>query len=83
MSRQITKTEAKRQLYNDAIRIQPKTSNRQAKPRWIRHTWSEEQERLLSRWITGAMPRPGLDWHREGSLDEIEAKENAGQRSLF
>jgi len=82
MSR-ITKTEAKRQAYNDAIRIQPKASNRQKKPRWVRHTWSDEQERLLSRWMPGAMSRPGVDWHREGSLDEIEAKENAGQRSLF
>ena len=79
----VTKTEAKRQAYNAAIRIQPKASNRQANPRWIRHRWSDEQDRLISRWMPGAMPRPGLDWHREGSIDEIEQRENAGQRSLF
>ena len=79
----VSKTEAKRQAYNAAIRIKPAAQNRKAKPRWIRHTWSNEQERLVSRWMPGAMPRPGLDWHRQGLIDEIEQRENAGQRSLF
>jgi hypothetical protein len=76
------KLAAKRAEYDQAMRQQPE-AKRQSKPRWVKHVWDEQTDTLkTSRW-PGCFPYPGKNWHREGSLDEIEQRENAGQRSLF
>lgn len=49
---------------------------------WVKHSWSRAQDCLVSERVIGQRP-PEPGWHREGSLDEIEQKENAGQRELF
>lgn len=49
--------------------------------RWVRHSWDREQDRLVTEYAAGRQPR--LDWHQEGSIDEVEARENAWQREMF
>ncbi|MDX0533015.1 hypothetical protein GOL26_22660 [Sinorhizobium medicae] len=49
--------------------------------RWVKHNWDRERDRLVSEYAIGRQSSPG--WYREGSIDEIEARENAGQRELF
>lgn len=82
MNMKLTKTAAKKAAYDDAMRQQPE-SKRPSKERWVRHTWCEKTDSLKTQWQPGFFPRCGPEWHREGSLDEIEQRENAGQRSLF
>jgi hypothetical protein len=49
--------------------------------RWLKHGWDCEQDCLVTEYALERQSAPG--WHREGSLDEIEARENAGQREMF
>lgn len=50
--------------------------------RWVKHSWDRARDCLLSERAVGRRPsEPG--WYREGSLDEIEQRENAGQREMF
>lgn len=49
--------------------------------RWVRHTWDRAKDQLVTEYATGR--QPGSDWHREGSIDEIEQRENAEQREMF
>jgi len=49
--------------------------------RWVKHSWDRQQDCLVSEYVVGRQSGPG--WYREGSLDEIEARENAGQKELF
>lgn len=83
MSRGLKKLAEKKVAYDDAMRQQPPSQNRKSKPRWIRHTWDQKTDSLVTKWEPGFFPRRNADWHREGSIDEIEQRENAGQRSLF
>ncbi|MQX11804.1 hypothetical protein [Sinorhizobium fredii] len=53
-----------------------------SKARWVKHTWDEKTDSLKTHYWPAAFPG-AKGWHREGSLDEIEQRENAGQRSLF
>lgn len=49
---------------------------------WLRHSWDREKDRLVTEAAVGRQPdEPG--WYRKGSINEIEARENAGQRELF
>lgn len=50
--------------------------------RWVRHSWDRVQDQLVTEYATGRQP-PDRGWYREGSIDEIEAKENAGQREML
>lgn len=50
--------------------------------RWVRHSWDRLQDRLVTEYATGRQPPDG-GWYREGSIDEVEQKENAGQREMF
>lgn len=80
MSTSITKAAGKRAAYDDAMKGQPRSASQ---PNWVWHRWDYERDRLkTTRWI-GSIPRPTLDYHREGSIQEIEQKENSGQRRLF
>lgn len=77
---------AERQAAYDAVmaakaRLSPDRSTRRA--RWVTYWWDKEKDSLVRRTWIGAVPRPGPNWHREGSIDEIEARENAGQREMF
>lgn len=92
MSNRTTKLAAKRAAYEEAMRQQPAARDRQQKPsqnrkqsnaRWVRHRWSNETDSVKTLRLPACWPDPGKEWHREGSLDEIEQRENAGQRSLF
>lgn len=47
-----------------------------------KHTWCEKTDSLRTHYWPAAFPG-AKSWHREGSLDEIEQRENAGQRSFF
>lgn len=77
----MTKTDLKQVEYVKAMAAQPKRAK--ALPRWVRWSWDVENGCARCQWTPGAFRRRGLDWHREGSIDEIEAKENVGQRDLF
>ncbi|MGE7368395.1 hypothetical protein ACQKKX_04900 [Neorhizobium sp. NPDC001467] len=49
---------------------------------WVRHSWDRGRDCLVTERVTGRRPtEPG--WYRQGSIDEIEARENAGQKELF
>jgi DNA (cytosine-5)-methyltransferase 1 len=49
---------------------------------WLKHGWDREKDLLVTEAAVGRRPdEPG--WWPQGSIDEIEALENAGQRSLF
>lgn len=50
--------------------------------RWVKHGWNRAQDCLVSERVIGRRP-PEPGWYREGSIDEIEARENAGQREMF
>jgi hypothetical protein len=75
------KAAVRKAAYAQAMATQPKRADRPA--RWMKHEWNEEKETIVSRWIPGMMPRPSKKWFREGTIEEIEQKENAGQRDLF
>ncbi len=77
----MTKTDLKQVEYAKAMAAQPRRAK--ASPRWVRWSWDVENECARCQWKPGAFRRPGPDWYRERSIDEIEAKENVGQRSLF
>ena len=80
MSKQLTKSAVKKAAYAEVMRTQ---SKHKAKPRWLRHSWDNEKDCLVTRFHPGVWRAPGPDWHREGSIDEIEQRENAGQRDMF
>jgi hypothetical protein len=79
MSKRATKAAAKQAAYEEAMKSQPKAP----KGKWTFHIWDEKTDSLRTRSIPGFFPRPSADWHREGSLDEIEQRKNAGQREMF
>jgi len=81
MSKRATKAAVKRAPYDEVMAAQPAKS-KASKPRWIKHSWDEKTDSLRTQWAPGFFPAK-TGWHREGSIDEIEARENAGQRSLF
>jgi len=80
MTKRVAKAAAKQAAYEDTMRS---ASAKVSRARWIRHSWDAQTDSLRTEWEPGFFPQRGPDWHREGSLDEIEQKENAGQRSLF
>jgi hypothetical protein len=88
-TKKFTKRQLKVHAYEGVMRQQPAASNRIQKPgmnraaRWVKHVWDPAADTLKTSWIPGFMPRPSSAWHRQGSIDEVEARENAGQRSLF
>lgn len=79
MARQTTKAAAKQAAYDDVMKSRPKASI----PKWVQHSWDDKTDSLRTQSKPGFFPRPSADWHREGSLDEIEQRENAGQREMF
>lgn len=93
MSGRLKKLAAKKAAYEEAMRQQPAAAqNRQqtlsqnrkrSADRWICHEWSDVWDKVMTRALPACFADPGNAWHREGTIDEIEAKENAGQRSLF
>lgn len=82
MTRGSKKLAAKRVAYEETIASQS-TKAKISKPRWIKHTWDDKTDTLRTHWQPGFFPRASPHWHREGSLDEIEQRENAGQREMF
>lgn len=92
MSRITKKLAAKKAAYDEVMRQQPAAKSRQQKlsqdrkkstARWVRHEWVDACDKVITRALPARWPDPGKRWHRDGSLDEIEQRENAGQRSLF
>ncbi len=81
MSKRVTKAVAKQAAYEETMKAQP--TKKTAAARWIRHSWDETADSLRTQREPGFFPRRGPDWHREGTLEEIEARENAGQREMF
>ncbi|GMB82790.1 hypothetical protein NN6n1_35730 [Shinella zoogloeoides] len=49
---------------------------------WLKHGWDREKDQLLTEASIGRQP-DGPGWYRQGSIDEIEQRENAGQREMF
>lgn len=49
---------------------------------WLKHGWDREKDQLVTEAAVGRQPDEE-GWYRQGTLDEIEARENAGQRELF
>jgi hypothetical protein len=82
MTRGFKKLAAKRAAYEETMASQP-TKAKVSRARWIKHTWDEKTDTLRTQWQPGFFPRASQEWHREGSIDEIEQKENAGQREMF
>lgn len=82
MSRGSKKLAAKRAAYEDVMKEQPE-AKRTSKARWVKHEWSDAAQKVMTLALPACWPNPGKNWNREGSLDEIEARENAGQISLF
>lgn len=80
MSKRATKAAAKQAAYEETMKARPKS--KASKARWIKHSWDEKTDSLRTQWVPGFFPAKA-GWHREGSINEIEARENAGQRSLF
>lgn len=80
MSKRATKAAAKQAAYEETMKARPKA--KASKARWIKHSWDEKTDSLRTQWVPGFFPAKA-GWHREGSINEIEARENAGQRSLF
>ncbi len=73
---------AKQAAYEETMAAQP-TKPKVSKARWIKHSWDEKTDTLRTQWQPGFFPRAIPAWHREGSIDEIEQRENAGQREMF
>jgi hypothetical protein len=73
------KDAAKIAAYEEAMRIK----RRAALPDWVCHSWDHENECLCTSRVKGYMSRPDANHFREGSIDEIEQRENAGQKDLF
>lgn len=79
MNKRVTKAAVKKAAYDDVMKGQPNKSA--SVPRWVWHRWDHERDRLrTTRWI-GSIPRPTPDYHREGSLAEIEKKEMPGREA--
>lgn len=76
MAKRATKAAIKKAAYDETMKSQP------AKARWVKHEWDEKTNSVRTVWLPGCFPA-AKGWNREGSIDEIEARENAGQRSLF
>ncbi|MDX0164397.1 hypothetical protein GOC43_21325 [Sinorhizobium meliloti] len=81
MTKRATKAAFKRAAYEETMKSQPAKA-KASKARWIKHSWDEKTDSLRTQWVPGFFPAKA-GWHREGSIDEIEQRENAGQRSLF
>lgn len=81
MSKRVTKRELKQTAYAEVMKAQP-AKPKASKARWVKHSWDEKTDSLRTQWAPGFFPAKA-GWHREGSLDEIEARENAGQREMF
>ena len=54
-----------------------------SKPVWVKHAWNDVCGKVMKRSLPSSFPRPGKDWFREGTIDEIEQRENAGQIQMF
>ena len=80
MSKRATKAAAKQAAYEETMKSQPKA--KASKARWVKHQWDDKTDSLRTLWVPGFLPAKA-GWHREGSIDEIEARENAGQREMF
>jgi hypothetical protein len=80
MAKRVTKAAIKQAAYDETMKSQSKA--KASKARWIKHSWDEKTDSLRTHWAPGFFPAKA-GWHREGSIDEVEARENAGQRSLF
>lgn len=91
MAKRTTKLDAKRAAYAEAMRQQPSENRaqmpsqnrKQSTARWVCHRWSEATDSLKTLLLPACWPDPGHEWHREGTLGEIEQRENADQRRLF
>lgn len=81
MTRGVKKVAAKQAAYAETMKAQP-TKAKASKARWVKHSWNEKTDSLKTRYWPAAFPG-ARGWHREGSLDEIEQRENAGQREMF
>ncbi|MFT4163426.1 hypothetical protein [Shinella sp.] len=81
MAKRVTKLELKQTAYAEVMKAQP-AKPKASKARWVKHSWDEKTDSLKTRYWPAAFPG-ARGWHREGSLDEIEQRENAGQREMF
>lgn len=82
MSKRVTKAAIKRAAYDETMAAQTAKA-KSSKARWIKYTWDEKSDSLRTQCQPAFFPRASQHWHREGSIDEIEQRENAGQRALF
>lgn len=49
---------------------------------WLKHSWDRTKDQLVTDCATGRQPDEE-GWYRQGSIDEIEQRENAGHREMF
>lgn len=82
MAKRATKAAFKRAAYDEVMKAQPAKA-KASRARWIKHSWDEKTDSLRTQWQPGFFPRASQHWYREGSIDEIEQRENAGQRRMF
>ncbi|WP_428427334.1 hypothetical protein [Pararhizobium sp.] len=82
LSKTATKAAAKLAKYDAVPKsgpIVPKT-----RPIFVRHRWDGERDCVVTQRRYFFTPSSKeKDWHILGSIDEIEARENAGQISMF
>jgi hypothetical protein len=83
LSKTAAKTAAKVAEYEAAPKGGSTSPKIGSKPMWVRHQWNDARGKVIARRLPGLFPRPGKDWFAEGSIDEIEAQENAGQICMF
>lgn len=81
MTKRVTKAATKQAAYAEAMKEQqtkPKTS----KARWVRHVWCKKNDSLRTYYWPAAFPG-AKGWCREGSLEQIEQKENAAAEAVL
>ncbi|KQS83961.1 MULTISPECIES: hypothetical protein [unclassified Rhizobium] len=78
LSKTSLKAAAKAAEYDAAPKngaIAPRSGVKPSQPRWMKRMWDAERGVVVS--------RPSAEYHREGSIDDLEARENAGQLKLL
>ncbi|KQQ72385.1 hypothetical protein ASF70_12690 [Rhizobium sp. Leaf321] len=81
-----SKTAAKKEAKVGAYDAVPKTGPNEPKTRpvYVRYGWDNDRDCLVTNrryFFTPTSKEAG--WYILGSIDEMEARENAGQRSMF
>lgn len=88
LSKTAQKAAAKVAAYEAAPRsgpIAPQNGLKLEHRRWVWHYWCDVEQRVITKKQPACFPRSTVParYLREGTIDEIEMRENAGQLSMF